>query len=360
MDDSKWYRRLTRDLQRHVDACAASIDDMPPAGTYDGEQAQRRQVAAAWVALSAVVAWAEDHDLVHVRLRRGLRSDGRLHTDAGNPVGALVTAFADLCVHPATQWLLHPRWSRLRDGTPSTRSVQDLADWWAGDAPSLAWQAGDGPESITGWVVGDLLQALSSDRRADNALVQTPWWVADGILDETLVPAAAERPGQPLQVIDPTCGTGHFLIRVYDYLWQWYRSGHLPRRQMRRPAADGGPMWDPGEALAAIAAGVHGVELDPLAGAIARLRCTVMLGHYAHQSGLLPRLRLDTIPHRLAPVVAVGDSLLLGKATRQQYAELHPQLADLPGAAWPHDDLPWADDEIQPDLFASAGGDHRG
>lgn len=371
VDDTQFTRPLIRALQRHVEVLAASIGDMPAAAGHTEAGEHRHQVAATWVYLSAVVAWAEDHGLVDVWLHKGLRGMPGRFTSQPGPVVCLAQAFAGLCVHPATQWLLHPRYSRLRDGSPSDDAVQKLADWWAHEAPSLAYDVDTGPGSITGWLVGDLLQALSEDRRKAHALAQTPWWVADGILDRTLLPAAGERPGELLALCDPTAGTGHFLIRAQDYLWQWYTTGELPARQMRMDGAAGGPALEPAEALRRIAAGVDGVELDPLTAAVARLRTTVHLGHLAHRSGLLRGpLRLDRIPHALVPRVAVGDSLLIGKVTRAEYNRLHPQLDDLPGAAFPLDDFAWpagtadqaaphpalsTDGYEQPDLFAGVG-----
>jgi predicted helicase len=56
---------------------------------------------------------------------------------------------------------------------------------------------------------------LRKDAEPDRslALVQTPWWVCDFILDLTLLPAAETFLDQTLRTIDPCCGTGHFLIR---------------------------------------------------------------------------------------------------------------------------------------------------
>ncbi len=44
------------------------------------------------------------------------------------------------------------------------------------------------------------------------ALLQTPVFVEEFILDRTLEPALAERPLEGFTMIDPTCGSGHFLL----------------------------------------------------------------------------------------------------------------------------------------------------
>lgn len=330
VDDAKGYvRPLVKQLQRHVDRLAKDIP---------------HRSAGAWVYLSAVLAWAEDHALVDVWLRKGL--DGIPGRSAAPPsmVVRLAQAFAGLTAHPATQWLLHPAYNPdLHAATPAEAAVAELAQWWANDAPSLAYDVEDGPESISGWIVGDLLQLVTDERRKAYALAQTPWWVADGILDLTLLPACAEFADQPLiQTIDPTAGTGHFLVRTMDYLWEWYTTGALSPRQMHTQPVGGGTPVPAAVALPRVIASVDGVELDPLTAAVARLRCTVYAAHLARRGGLAAsQARLDRIPRALVPRVGVGDSLLLGEITEQEYRQLHPALADLPAASFTLGDWDW-------------------
>lgn len=334
VDNAKGFTRpLVKALRRHVDQLAATI----PAGegSRSDDLARRTRIAGAWVYLSAVTAWAEDHELVDPRLRKGLAGL------PGRPVDALAHAVAALTAHPATQWLLHPQYvSDLHAGTPSDEAVEDLARWWESEAPSLAYEADTGPPSITGWIVGDLLQAVTDDRRKAHALAQTPWWVADGILDLTLVPACAEFADQRLvRTIDPSCGTGHFMIRAYDYLWEWYTTGTVRRRQMQPyDTVTGGTPSGPDDALTRLVASVDGIERDPLTAAVCRLRCTVYAAHLRWGP-----TRLDRIPANLIPRVGVADSLLLGKIPRAEYKALHPALAALPGASFTGRDWDWPD-----------------
>jgi hypothetical protein len=349
VDDSAALKALTRALHRHVDQLA---DSVPGARDHDGHL-RRQRIAAAWVYMSAVVAWAEDHGLVDVWLRDGL------HNMPARPVVALAQAMGALTVHPATQWLTHPQYNTaLHAGAPSDDAVQDLADWWAGDAPNLAHEVPDGtPATITGWVIGDLLQLINDERRKGLALAQTPWWVCDFILDRTMLPAMVEhRHERLIRTIDPSCGTGHFLIRAMDYLWSWYTTGRVDPRAAGTPAT-GGPQIPPVQALPRVVASLDGVELDPLTAAVARLRCTVHAAYLAHRAGYATGpLRIDTIPHQLIPRVGVADSLLLGKVDRDTYARHHPHLAALPGASFTGRD--WAPDRpaigTQLDLFAAA------
>ena len=59
--------------------------------------------------------------------------------------------------------------------------------------------------------LGDLYQDLSEDARKRYALLQTPEFVEEFILDRTLDPAIASSASRG-RMIDPTCGSGHFLL----------------------------------------------------------------------------------------------------------------------------------------------------
>jgi hypothetical protein len=339
-------REFRRTLQRHVEHLAATVRYADPSAhrpSGHAEPQHREQIAAAWVYLSSIAVWAEDHDLVMPLLRDHPR--GVIRNQASSLLW-LGRAFEQLTVHPATQWLMHPGYNpMLWAGTPSPGAASDLIDWWATRAPSLAYPSTGGhPASITGWPIGDLLQLLSPQRRKGHALVQTPHFVADLILDQTLVPAADTFRDEPLRLIDPAAGTGHFLIRAVDYLWQWYTTGRVSTRQIRgRPPVTGGTIHPPQAAIRRILAGVDGVDIDPLSAAVARLRTTIYIGHLMAQSRLIPQpLRLAGIPASVTPRIAVGDALLLGTGiTRAEYGRLHPHLVDLPGAVFPLADFDW-------------------
>lgn len=328
VDDRKFTGPLVKALRGHVDAVAES---MASSKSTTCKLAEVRPAAVAWVYYSLLVAWAEDHQLVNPWLRDVSPELRRqvLNRSAG-PVGWLSAAVNSLAVHPATRCLLDPRYTPLRAYTPSDDVCRDLIDWWAGDAPSLAYDVEKGPASISGWLPGNILQFLR-DSRPDGGgggNAQTPWWIADGILDLTLVPAVGEFPGELLRTVDPACGTGHFLTRKIDYLWEWYTTGSLSPRQMKTVGVTGGPVFEPREAIRRIIAGVDGCEIDPLTAAVARLRFVVAIGELMHRSGLLPVLRLDTVPP-FQPRVVVGDSLLAGKVSKAEYAQVHPRLAEI-------------------------------
>ncbi|MGI5214833.1 hypothetical protein [Plantactinospora sp. CA-290183] len=295
--DDPAFRRA---LQRRVGALAATVTLKDPTGGLSptAQRERREQVASAWLYMTCVAAWAEDHHLVEPPLLR-TSPPGVVRNAASAPLW-LGRAFEALTRHPATQWLLHPEYNpMLWAGAPSATACHELIDWWATQAPSLAWPDQRGyPPSISGWAIGDLLQILSPERRARHALVQTSHFVADFILDLTLHPAAITFRDEPvLRLVDPTAGTGNYLVRTVDYLWQWYTTGRMDPRSVRQTAVTGGQAHRPEEAIRRILAGVDGVDIDPLTAAVARLRITVYLGHLLAEAGVLPRpLRLAAIP----------------------------------------------------------------
>lgn len=140
--------------------------------------------------------------------------------------------------------------------------------------------------------LGDLYQDLSEATRKRYALLQTPEFVEEFILDRTLTPAIREFGYREVRMIDPTCGSGHFLLGGFHRLVEEWSSNEPGRN--RRDIAQ--------KALDAVA----GVDLNPFAVAIARFRL------------LLAALKASDV-YRLAEAldfkihVAIGDSLLHGK-----------------------------------------------
>lgn len=139
--------------------------------------------------------------------------------------------------------------------------------------------------------LGDLYQDLSEATRKRYALLQTPEFVEEFILDRTLTPAIREFGYQSARMIDPTCGSGHFLLGGFHRLvgeWQRREPGRNPRDIAQK-------------ALAAVA----GVDLNPFAVAIARFRLLVAALKVCEVRRLAdaPNLKLQ---------VVIGDSLLHG------------------------------------------------
>ena len=131
---------------------------------------------------------------------------------------------------------------------------------------------------------------MSEKARKKYALLQTPVFVEEFILDRTLTPALDEFGLEKVRLIDPTCGSGHFLLGGFARL---FRPVDASARATRSKAAQ--------KALD----GVWGVDINPFAVAIARFRLIVA----AVQACGIKRLKQApgwTIH------LATGDSLLFG------------------------------------------------
>ena len=112
------------------------------------------------------------------------------------------------------------------------------------------------------------------------------------MLDRTLAPAIAECGLAGLRLLDPTCGSGHFLLGAFQRLlerWLLVEPG-MGKRELVQRALDA----------------VYGVDVNPYAVAIARFRLLVA----ALQASGITRLQ-EAPGFRIN--VAVGDSLLHGR-----------------------------------------------
>ena len=146
--------------------------------------------------------------------------------------------------------------------------------------------------------LGDLYQDLSEDAKKRFALLQTPIFIEEFILDRTLTPAIETFGYQNVRLIDPTCGSGHFALGGFHRLFALHQRNHpaVEVRALAQRALDQ----------------VFGVDLNPFAVAIARFRL------------LLAALHVCDI-HRLADApafevhIATGDSLLHGNPPGQEF-----------------------------------------
>ena len=97
--------------------------------------------------------------------------------------------------------------------------------------------------------------------REQYALLQTPEFVEEFILDRTLNPAIEEFGYATVKMIDPTCGSGHFLLGGFRRLLD-LRLRHAPGVNIA-------------ESVQQALESVFGVDLNPYAAAIARFRLLV-------------------------------------------------------------------------------------
>lgn len=266
---------------------------------WRGEQAT--QAAVHWVLGGVFVRFLEDNGLLDP-LIAGAGDRGRLAEAAEQ---AFYTA------HPTfheRDWLLHafrtvsalPGGAALFDEAhnPAFRwplspdTAKALVRFWRRPDPETAGLAHDFADPA--WdtrFLGDLYQDLSEGARKKYALLQTPVFVEEFILDRTLGEALKVLPLSNVTMIDPTIGSGHFALGAFARLlaaWEAKEPGAL-REDLAQRALDQ----------------VAGVDLNPFAVAIARFR---LLLAALRACGVT---RLDRAPaFRLH--VAVGDTLLHG------------------------------------------------
>ncbi|MGX7669814.1 BREX-2 system adenine-specific DNA-methyltransferase PglX [Plantactinospora sp. DSM 117369] len=139
--------------------------------------------------------------------------------------------------------------------------------------------------------LGDLYQDLSEAARKRYALLQTPEFVEEFILDLTLTPAINEFGHETIKAIDPTCGSGHFLLGIF--------------RRLMKEWEEQDPERDRWEMVRAALESVHGVDINPFAVAIARFRLLLEAMRSAHFAGF------EQANKYVFPIqVAIGDSLL--------------------------------------------------
>ena len=165
--------------------------------------------------------------------------------------------------------------------------------------------------------LGDLYQDLSAHARETYALLQTPDFVEEFILDRTFEPAYREFGLAAMKVIDPTCGSGHFLLGAFDRL--------ITHWKVREPATD------VRELVQRALDQVTGVDINAFAVAIARFRLMIAA---LKACGLFD---LETAPaYKLR--VATGDSLLEWGRKSSHQGDLMDVLAGGTGFAYATED----------------------
>ena len=274
------------------------------------------QIAVAWILAGVFVRFLEDNELIDVPFLAGGNAARhqraqdehslffRQHPTASerdyfehvfNTVGKL----------PGMKDFFDRRHNPLWRVGPTADAAKALLEFWRKTDPDTGRIVHDFTDAE--WntrFLGDLYQDLSEAARKKYALLQTPDFIEEFILDRTLTPAINAFGYQAVRLIDPTCGSGHFCLGAFDRLfrlWQAENPGENPRALAQR-ALDG----------------IYGVDLNPYAVAIAGFRL------------LLAALRVSGI-HQLKDApdfkihVAAGDSLLHGRRFRHHEVDTGPQ-----------------------------------
>jgi hypothetical protein len=262
--------------------------------TADNYETWRRafveQVAAAWFLGVVFVRTLEDKGLIE---RNRIAGDGALDSQRNffalapslSERDYLLTVFHELASLPAAADLFDAKHNPVWLLAPSAESAQKLlALFRSGSDVHPTFRFGGDPRFL-----GDLYQDLSENVRKRYALLQTPRFVESYILDKTLEPAIRKFGLNDTTLIDPTCGSGHFLLGAFERV--------LERRLAVEPGVDVRQA-----ALKALNS-VAGTDINPYAISIARFRLTLAFlerGHYRKLKDA-PKLPLH---------LAVADSLL--------------------------------------------------
>ena len=266
------------------------------------------QAAAAWVLSCVFVRFLEDNQLVDPPRISG---PGERLRRARDEYDLYVRQYP---THTYRDYLLSvfDKIAELPGGREifgKHNPVHEQRGWLSGDAAGELLAFFQKIEPATGNLVhdfgdpnwdtrflGDLYQDLSEEARDKYALLQTPEFVEEFILDRTLDPAVEEFGLDGFRMIDPACGSGHFLLGSFHRLfhrWSKKEPGTNARVLAQR-ALDS----------------VHGVDINPYATAIARFRLLLAALQTCGVTRLAdaPALQIN---------VVCGDSLLHGTSNNQ-------------------------------------------
>ncbi|MEV4841016.1 BREX-2 system adenine-specific DNA-methyltransferase PglX [Nonomuraea sp. NPDC049486] len=267
------------------------------------------QVAVAWVLGTVFVRFCEDNmlisepyltapdderrDLAHARYEAYVEEDP-------DPTyrGWLERAFADLGEGQAGRLLFDRVHNPLFQIPLSHDGARTLVEFWRerDETGTLIHNFADplSEDGTQGWdtrFLGDLYQDLSEHAKKTYALLQTPEFVEEFILDRTMDPAVREFGFEELKMIDPTCGSGHFVLGAF--------------RRLVRLWAERRPDVDSYERIRVALDSVHGVDVNPFAVAIARFRLLIAAMAAAGMRTLEKAAKYDWPMH-----LAIGDSLI--------------------------------------------------
>lgn len=243
------------------------------ASTYESWREERiAQAAAAWILGCVFVRFLEDNDLVAPAGVAGpgerLKESGERRTDyfRRNPTHSdreyLESVFREVAKLPGARDLFDERHNPLWRLGVSGYGATDLVEFWREVDPATGALRRDFTDET--WetrFLGDLYQDLSEDVRKRYALLQTPEFVEEFILDRTLAPAINEFGYREVRLIDPACGSGHFLLGAFRRLCDVIRANE--------------PATNPVERARRALDAVHGVDINPYAASIARFRLLI-------------------------------------------------------------------------------------
>lgn len=285
------------------------------------------QAAVAWILAVVFVRFLEDHglvdegdgrgsrvvrrylgghDLPHLELARETQREYFQREPRHGEREYLLWVFERIAEMPGMEALLGKRHDPLWRITLSADAARDLLETFRRRDPATGEILH--PFDATGTrFLGDLYQDLSEHAKKRYALLQTPDFVESFLLDRTLEPAIEEFGYREVRMIDPACGSGHFLLGAFARL--------LEHGRRHEPGTEGRAL------VQRVLAQVHGVDLNPFAAAIARFRLLIAALEACgiDRLGAAPDFRMR---------VATGDALLHGRRPGRVTQETQIRLDD--------------------------------
>jgi hypothetical protein len=283
------------------------------------------QVAAAWVLSLVFARTLEDRGLLERNRIAGPGATDSQEQFRGiapylSDRDYLLTVFGEFSNLPAAKDLFDPAHNPVWKLGPSINGARALLDLFrAPDPEAPAFRFGQADTRF----LGDLYQNIDKETQDRFALLQTPHFVESYILDRTLERAIARFGLDDTALIDPTCGSGHFLLGAFE---------RLVDHQLRR-----GPGLDVREVARRALDAVYGADINPYAVAIARFRLTLA---FLDRAGYAQLVDAPALPLH----VVVADSLL----HNPQHAQA--QLGELAGQSM----KAWAGNEFSLENEAAA------
>ncbi|MGV9326756.1 BREX-2 system adenine-specific DNA-methyltransferase PglX [Streptosporangium sandarakinum] len=269
--------------------------------------AQCAQAASSWAIACAFIRFCEDNDLTAHRWIASRDAAGHATSEAADAEAAWIQRNPRLT---AREWLRESfTWLRSTRAGHALFPDTDFVWWWDisadqaeelvaffrrrdADGIRLAHDEFHSPDLDTRFL-GDLYQDLSEHIRKRYALLQTPVFVEEFILDRVLEPAVQDFGLDDFKLIDPTCGSGHFLLGAFNRLlekWVVYKPGLDDRVRVQK-----------------VLDAIHGVDINPTATAITKFRLIVA----ALKECDVARIDILDVP-ALNLNIATGDALLYG------------------------------------------------
>ncbi len=155
---------------------------------------------------------------------------------------------------------------------PSDDLSRALITFWRHRNPDTGAVWSFAEERFEGELMGDLYQDLDPVVKDRFALCQTPDFVREFILDRTLTPAIETFGANEVRLLDPACGSGHFLIDGLKRLVAATAATH--------------PDWECGKVVAHALDRVVGIDLNDYACALARTRLVMTAAELAGVTAL--------------------------------------------------------------------------